>query len=170
MGLEKRKVDLGNLKLRALAVQFGLVHKAFCLSYFHFWFTNHKHMVISRNSITGILKGKILRQPKVLNGNIWGPKSSDPNFSLEMDREKRPVCKAKLTTIFKTKTRDEWCEIMEGTDACFAPVLTLSEAPKHPHNLKRQTFVKIDGVVQPAPMPRFSRTAPEIQKPPSPHY
>ena len=60
-----------------------------------------------------------------------------------------------MPTIFKTKTRDEWCEIMEGTDVCFAPVLSLGEAPQHPHNVHRQTFVELDGVVQPAPAPRF---------------
>lgn len=92
---------------------------------------------------------------------------NDPDFEDQMDQSKWSVCKDKIKAVFKTKTRDEWCEIMEGTDVCFAPVLTLDEAPRHPHNIERKTFVEIDGVVQPAPAPRFSRTVPEIQKPAS---
>ena len=71
--------------------------------------------------------------------------------------------KSELTEVFKSKTRDEWCEIMEGTDVCFAPVLSIFEAPDHPHNRQRKTFVEVDGLVQPAPSPRFSRTVPEVQ-------
>ena len=66
--------------------------------------------------------------------------------------------KRQLTDVFKTKTRDEWCALLEGTNTCFAPVLSMDEAPKHPHHVARGTFVEIDGVVQPAPAPRFSRT------------
>jgi alpha-methylacyl-CoA racemase len=62
--------------------------------------------------------------------------------------------------VFLTKTRDEWCALMEGSDVCFAPVLDWDEAPVHPHNLARQSFVTVDGVVQPAPAPRFSGTPP----------
>ena len=79
------------------------------------------------------------------------------------DKARWPALKPQLTAIFKTKTRDEWCALMEGTDVCFAPVLDLDEAPRHPHNVARGTFVEIDGVAQPAPAPRFSRTIPEIQ-------
>ncbi len=75
--------------------------------------------------------------------------------------------KERLAAIFATKTRDEWCELMEGTDVCFAPVLTLGEAPQHPHNVHRGTFVELDGVVQPAPAPRFSATPPSVQRPPA---
>jgi alpha-methylacyl-CoA racemase len=64
----------------------------------------------------------------------------------------------KLEKLFKTKTRDEWCSVLEGTDACFAPVLTIEEAPRHPHNVARGTFIEVDGVVQPGPAPKFSRT------------
>jgi alpha-methylacyl-CoA racemase len=67
-----------------------------------------------------------------------------------------PAGKARLAAVFKTKPLDEWCALLEGT--CFAPVLTLAEAPAHPHNVERQTFVEVDGVVQPGPAPRFSRT------------
>jgi alpha-methylacyl-CoA racemase len=91
----------------------------------------------------------------------------DPDFSVQLDRSKWPGLKDKIETVFKSKTRDEWCEIMEGTDICFAPVLSLDEAVKHPQNVVRSTFVEVEGVVQPAPAPRFSRTVPEIQKAPS---
>jgi alpha-methylacyl-CoA racemase len=83
-------------------------------------------------------------------------------FSAQMDAKRWPEYKEELTRIFKTKTRDEWCALMEGTDVCFAPVLSVFEAPNHPHNKARGTFVEVDGVVQPAPAPRFSRTVPEI--------
>jgi alpha-methylacyl-CoA racemase len=85
----------------------------------------------------------------------------------QMDRSNWSAMKEKLTVIFKAKTRDQWCEIMEGTDVCFAPVLGMGEAPEHPHLKHRRTFVERDGVVQPAPAPRFSRTSPEILRPPS---
>ena len=91
---------------------------------------------------------------------------NDPDFENQMDKQKWPEFKEKFIKIFKTKTRDEWCEIMEGTDVCFAPVLALDEACKHPHNQARKTFTEIGGVLQPAPAPRFSRTKPEIQGPP----
>jgi alpha-methylacyl-CoA racemase len=76
----------------------------------------------------------------------------------KMDRRRWPEAKAKLAARFKRKTRDEWCRLLEGSDACFAPVLSLAEAPSHPHNLARQSFVELDGIVQPSPAPRFSRT------------
>ena len=85
----------------------------------------------------------------------------------QQDREQWPAMKERLAAIFATKTRDEWCEIMEHTDVCFAPVLGLGEAPGHPHNVERGTFVDHHGVVQPAPAPRFSRTTAEIQRPPA---
>jgi len=69
-----------------------------------------------------------------------------------------PELRGKLEEIFKTRSRDEWCKLLEGSDACFAPVLSMAEAPRHPHNVARQSFVEIDGVMQPAPAPRFSRT------------
>ena len=84
----------------------------------------------------------------------------------QMDRARWPEGKAKVTAIFKTKTREEWCEILEGTDVCFAPVLSMKEAPDHPHNRERKTFVQYEGIVQPAPAPRLSRTPGAIQSPP----
>jgi alpha-methylacyl-CoA racemase len=87
---------------------------------------------------------------------------TDPEFQSQRDQEQWPQLKIKLSEIFKTKTRAEWSALLEGTDVCFAPVLDLGEAPDHPHNQARRTFVDVDGVVQPAPAPRFSRTVPEI--------
>ena len=85
----------------------------------------------------------------------------------QFDRGEWAGVTERFEAIFRTKTRDEWCAIMEGSDVCFAPVLSLAEAPAHPHNRARETFVEVDGVVQPAPAPRFSRTAPAIQRPPA---
>ena len=85
----------------------------------------------------------------------------------QFDRSHWAEVTDRLAAVFRTKTRDEWCEVMEGSDVCFAPVLSLGEAPAHPHNRARDTFVEVDGVVQPAPAPRFSRTAPAIQRPPA---
>lgn len=91
---------------------------------------------------------------------------SDELWDAQMDRSKWPEMKEKLDAVFKTKTRDEWCALMEGTDICFAPVLGLDEAMDHPHNKERQTIVEIDGVQQPNVAPRFSGTPSEIQGPP----
>jgi alpha-methylacyl-CoA racemase len=83
------------------------------------------------------------------------------------DRSQWPALKERLAGIFKGKTRDEWCGLMEGTDVCFAPVLSLDEAHTHPHNVQRKTFTEVGGVLQPSPAPRFSRTEPVISRPPS---
>jgi alpha-methylacyl-CoA racemase len=82
------------------------------------------------------------------------------------DRSKWSLHKAAFATAFKAKTRDEWVKVFEGSDACFAPVLSWSEAPRHPHNRARSAFVSVKRVEQPAPAPRFSRTTPEIQRGP----
>jgi crotonobetainyl-CoA:carnitine CoA-transferase CaiB-like acyl-CoA transferase len=86
----------------------------------------------------------------------------------QMEREHWPEAKARLAALFKTRTRDEWCGLLEGTDACFAPVLTTDEAPDHPHNKARRTYIEIDGIIQPAPAPRFGRTVPDLPIPPQP--
>ncbi|WP_334163105.1 CaiB/BaiF CoA transferase family protein [Phenylobacterium sp.] len=91
---------------------------------------------------------------------------SDPDFQAQMDRAAWPKLHDKLAAVIATKTRDEWTAIMGGTDVCFAPVLDLDEAPRHPHNVARQTFVEVAGVTQPAPAPRFSATPGAIQGPP----
>src|SRR3954463_12938093 len=90
----------------------------------------------------------------------------DEELPFQMDREQWPSLKDRFAALFKTKTRDEWQSILEGTDACAAAVLSMTEAPSHPHNVARQTFVERDGVVQPAPAPRFSRTTADIAGPP----
>lgn len=83
-------------------------------------------------------------------------------FKDQMNAAKWPRFKKKIAEIFLSKTRDEWCRIMEGTDVCFAPVLSILEAPEHPHNKARSSFLEIDGVLQQAPAPRFSRTTPQV--------
>ena len=85
----------------------------------------------------------------------------------QMDPSGWPKLREELTAIFRTKTRDEWCEVFAGSDACFAPVLSMSEAHEHPHNAARGTFVDTNGARQPRPAPRFSRTDPEIGIPPA---
>lgn len=90
----------------------------------------------------------------------------DLDFANQMDRRKWPPAKLKMAQLFKSKTRREWCELLEGTDACFAPVLSFGEAQLHPHNAARKTFINPGGVLQPAPAPRFSSTALAIQSPP----
>jgi alpha-methylacyl-CoA racemase len=81
----------------------------------------------------------------------------------DRDRKRWPMLQQKMQAVFKRRTRAEWCTILEGTDACFAPVLGMREARSHPHLTERGTFVEMDGVLQPAPAPRFSRTPSAIQ-------
>ena len=83
----------------------------------------------------------------------------------QMDKSGWDGLKTRFEAIFKSKTRKEWCDIMEGSDVCFAPVLAMSEAAEHPHIKFRKTFVESNGMVQPAPSPRFSRTVPELGRP-----
>ena len=78
-----------------------------------------------------------------------------------------PHLKERLREVMRSRTRDEWCAIMEHTDVCFAPVLTMSEAAEHPHNVERGTFIEVAGVTQPRPAPRFSRTVPEVRSAPA---
>ncbi len=89
------------------------------------------------------------------------------DFPSQMDRAQWPAMKQRVEELFKTKTRDEWCDLMEHTDVCFAPVLTMEEATEHPHNVERGTFTEVGGVTQQSPAPRFSRTTAEIQGPAS---
>ena len=86
----------------------------------------------------------------------------------QMDRSQWPKMKLKIAETIRSKTRDQWVELMEGTDVCFAPVLSPAEACAHPHNVERETFVEVAGIIQPAPAPRFSRTPGVIDGPP-PH-
>jgi alpha-methylacyl-CoA racemase len=91
----------------------------------------------------------------------------DPASHPQMDRERWAEMTDELDVIFKQRTRDEWCELLEGTDVCFAPVLTLAEAREHPHNVARGVFIEENGVSQPRPAPRFSRTDGKVQRPPA---
>jgi alpha-methylacyl-CoA racemase len=90
----------------------------------------------------------------------------DPDFDVQQDPSAWPRLREKLAGVVRQRTRDEWCTLLEGTDVCFAPVLSMSEAPTHPHNQERQTFVVVDGVTQPAPAPRYSATQTRYPEPP----
>ncbi|HXF47513.1 MAG TPA: CaiB/BaiF CoA-transferase family protein [Burkholderiaceae bacterium] len=90
----------------------------------------------------------------------------DEFVAKQYDVQTWPRLRARLAEIFRSRTRDAWCALLEGSDACFAPVLSMQEAPRHPHNVSRGVFVEIDGYPQPAPAPRFSRTPAAVPKPP----
>lgn len=85
------------------------------------------------------------------------------DFANQNDREQWPVMEDKLAAIMKSKTQAQWCELMEGTDVCFAPVMTFMDAPSHPANVARNTYIEVDGLTQPAPAPRFSRTPSSVE-------
>ncbi len=91
---------------------------------------------------------------------------SDPDFRSQMDRARWPELGKRLAKVIAGKTQAQWCEIMQGSDVCFAPILTLDEAPQFAHNAARGSFVEVEGVVQPAPAPRFSATPGAIAGPP----
>ena len=99
---------------------------------------------------------------------LTGFEAGRPDPPSHLDSSTWPERKAAMAELFRQRTRAEWCELLEGTDACVAPVLAFAEAPGHPHLQARGTFVEVGGVVQPAPAPRFSRTPGSIQRPP-PH-
>jgi alpha-methylacyl-CoA racemase len=90
----------------------------------------------------------------------------EPATLAQWDRDKWPDAKDRLTTLFKTGTRDHWCRVLEGTDVCFAPVLSMAEAHAHPHNVARDAFIEVGGMRQPAPAPRFATTKLATPKPP----
>jgi alpha-methylacyl-CoA racemase len=92
----------------------------------------------------------------------------DADLPAQHDRDRWPEMKERVAAVFRTRTRDEWCELMEGTDVCFAPVLGFAEVARHPHNAARGTFVEVDGVTQPGPAPRFGRTPGAIRRGPVP--
>jgi alpha-methylacyl-CoA racemase len=88
---------------------------------------------------------------------------SEADFGAQGDQANWPRMKEQLTAVFKQKTQAQWCAIMEGTDVCFAPVLNFMDAPRHPANVARNTYIELDGITQPAPAPRFSRTPSTVQ-------
>lgn len=90
----------------------------------------------------------------------------DPDFSQQWERSRWPELKTRLAAHLASRSRDAWCALLEGSDACVAPVLDMDEAPEHPHNRARGTFIEVGGVVQPAPAPRFSRSIPAQPRPP----
>ena len=90
----------------------------------------------------------------------------ETTFNNQFDQKQWPELKKIVSERFKTRTRDEWCEIFKGNDVCFAPVLSLQESVNYQHNKDRKTFVEIAGINQPAPAPRFSRTESEVKHPP----
>ena len=92
--------------------------------------------------------------------------AKDPDFADQYDRERWPALKKRFADIFKTRTRRQWCDLLEASDVCFAPVLDFDEAPDHAHNRERGVFTSVAGVTQPAPAPRFSETASEVSSPP----
>jgi alpha-methylacyl-CoA racemase len=91
----------------------------------------------------------------------------EADFPKRLDRTSWPAYSEKVAAVVKTRTRDDWMRVFDGTDACVAPVLSMEEAPKHPHNVARETFQTVQGIVQPGPAPRFSRTAGAINGPPA---
>jgi len=93
---------------------------------------------------------------------------TDPLFERQRDPSAWPELKRKVTDVFRSKPSAHWCALLEGTDVCFAPVLTLEEAARNPHNAARGTFFERDGALQPSPAPRFSRTVP-VQPGPAPY-
>ena len=97
-------------------------------------------------------------EPKFYESFMSGLGFSEDDLPPQDDRAQWEGLKERVSQIFRTRTRREWLEIFDGTDACVTPVLSLGEAPLHPHNRERSTFVDIDGTVAPAPAPRFSRT------------
>ncbi len=114
---------------------------------------------VSIGSIEPQFYAELRRLAGLADDAVWGP---------QMDRARWPDLKSKIEEVFKAKTRDEWCALMEHTDVCFAPVLSLSEAPNHPHAVARNAFATVNGVTQAMPAPRFSRTS-AVLPPPAPH-
>jgi alpha-methylacyl-CoA racemase len=105
-------------------------------------------------------------EPQFYAALLAGLGLADEDLPGQADRDRWPELRARFTELFKSRTRAEWTEIFDGTDACVAPVLGLGEAPEHPHATARTGFVDVAGLPQPAPAPRFSRTAAETPAPP----
>ena len=146
-----------------MAAQFGLMSKGFwkderAANFLdgaaHFYGTyacqDGKHVAV------GAIEPQFYRQLLELCG------VTDPHFEQQWVQSEWAALRAKLEQVFLTRTRAQWCEVFEGSDACFAPVLTMNEAADHPHNTARKAFVRPDGVLQPAPAPRFDRTPSEL--------
>lgn len=105
-------------------------------------------------------------EPQFYKSFLEGLGIAGPEFEAQWDPARWPALKEKVAAVMRTKTRDEWCEVFAGADACAVPVLSLNEAIQHPMHTERGSFVDIAGIPQPAPTPRFSRTPGEVQSPP----
>ncbi len=127
-------------------------------SHYYTVYETKDHKYVSIGSIEGKFYAELLQKTGL---------DKVTSLPAQSDTAKWPEMRERFKQIFLSKTRDEWCAIMEGSDVCFAPVLNLEESMAHPHNVARGTFVTVDGVPQPAPAPRFDRTKNEIRKPPS---
>ena len=114
-------------------------------------------------SIYGGITNRIVEKAELLSRIGLASETLPP----QMDRSSWPAMKERLAAVFKQKTRAEWCELLEGSDACVAPVLSMSESFNHPHMQARAGYFERGGIVQPAPAPRFSRTPPQVQRPPA---
>jgi alpha-methylacyl-CoA racemase len=106
-------------------------------------------------------------EPQFYAELVRGLGLSEEDLPPQYDPAGWPVLRERFAAVFATRTRDEWADHFAGTDACVAPVLSMSEAPGHPHNVARATFTTVGGTVQPAPAPRFSRTPPAVPTPAS---
>jgi alpha-methylacyl-CoA racemase len=127
-------------------------------AYFYDTYECADGLLVSVASIEGRFHAELLRLLDI-----------DPaEIGSQRDRSNWPRARSLLAERFRTRTRAGWCALLEGSDACFAPVLSVAEAPEHPHNRDRGVFVNVDGVIQPAPAPRFSRTSLLPPTPPAP--
>jgi alpha-methylacyl-CoA racemase len=129
------------------------------------WFYEVYETADGRHISLGALDPKAGREVLQRLGLVGEGDGGDP-LPEHNDRASWPAMKQRVAAVIRTRTRDEWCAVLEGTETCFAPVLGPDEAPDHPHNRERANFTEVGGVVQPAPAPRFSRTPPAIAGPP----
>jgi alpha-methylacyl-CoA racemase len=129
------------------------------------WFYEVYETADGRHISLGALDPKAGREVLQRLGLVGAGGGGDP-LPEHNDRASWPAMKQRVAAVIRTRTRDEWCALLEGTETCFAPVLGPDEAPDHPHNRERANFTEVGGVVQPAPAPRFSRTPPAIAGPP----
>ncbi|MEU6645639.1 CaiB/BaiF CoA-transferase family protein [Saccharomonospora sp. NPDC046836] len=105
-------------------------------------------------------------EPQFYSALLEGLGLDPAELPAQLDRSGWPLLRARFTQLFSARTRDEWAAVFAGTDACVTPVLSFGEAPWHPHLAARQTLIELDGITQPAPAPRFSRTVPDRPTPP----
>jgi len=105
-------------------------------------------------------------EPRFYQALLKGLELTNSELPAQQDRKNWPAMREKFASIFLTRTRDQWCKIFDGTEACVSPILSLDELQAHPHHMERASFVDVQGQMQPAPSPRFSRTQSKIAGPP----